>query len=64
MNGNEYSSEKKECELLGEFGILMQVVLGITSFSRLILKRHLEYPKRSLRVYLLDVSKQAFSAGW
>jgi hypothetical protein len=64
MNGNEYSGEKKECELLGEFGILMQVVLGITSFSSLFLKRHLEYPKRSLRVYLLDVSKQAFSAGW
>jgi len=51
------SKEIKECELLGDFGILMQVFLGLTSFSSLFLKRHLEYPKRSFKVYVLDVSK-------
>lgn len=30
----------------------------------LIVKRAFEYPKRSQRIFTLDVSKQAFSAGW
>ena len=67
FNNNPFQieqNEQKECELLGSFGIFMQIILGITSFSSLFLKRHMEYPKRSLRVYFLDVSKQAFSASW
>lgn len=42
----------------------MQVALGFLSFSSLFAKRHFELPKRSLRIFLLDISKQAFSAAW
>jgi len=39
--------QEKECELFGDFGIIVQVVLGVLSFSGLFAKRHFEYPKRS-----------------
>ena len=42
----------------------MQIALGILSFSSLFGKRHFEYPKRSFRIFLLDISKQGASAGW
>ena len=57
-------SEEKECELFDDFGIIMQVGLGLLSFSMLFAKRAYEYPKRSKRIFMLDISKQAFSAGW
>ena len=42
----------------------MQVALGICSFSSLFAKRSFEHPKRSYRIFLLDISKQGLSAGW
>ena len=42
----------------------MQVALGVFSFSGLFIKRNFEYPKRSYRIFLLDISKQGLSAGW
>ena len=56
--------DNEECQIFGDFGIFIQIALGIFSFSMLIVKRNFEYPKRSLRIFTLDVSKQAFSAGW
>ena len=41
----------------------MQIALGVTCFASLFIKRAYEYPKRSLRIFLLDISKQMFSAG-
>lgn len=56
--------DNTECELFGTFGVIVQVLLGILSFSSLFAKRHYEYPKRSYRIFLLDISKQGASAGW
>jgi hypothetical protein len=51
-----------KCELLGMFGFFIQFVLGIVCFSVLVIKRQLESPKRSLIIWLLDISKQGISA--
>lgn len=53
--------DDNKCELFGPFGFFIQFSLGCLSFGSLILKRHLEYPKRSVRIWLLDVSKQGIS---
>jgi hypothetical protein len=42
----------------------MQLGLGLFSFSMLFAKRAFEYPKRSYRIFLLDISKQAMSGLW
>lgn len=42
----------------------MQMVLGILSFSSLLLKRRWEIPKRAWKIFLLDISKQAAQAFW
>jgi len=31
-----FKSTKRECELLGDFGILIQIALGLLSFSSLV----------------------------
>jgi hypothetical protein len=54
----------KECELLDDFAIALQMILGILSFSSLLLKRNWELPKRSKRIFTLDISKQAGQAFW
>jgi hypothetical protein len=54
-----YSEDEfeKECELLDSFAIAMQTLLGILSFASLLLKRKWEIPKRSYRIFMLDISK-------
>ena len=54
-----YSVEdhEKECELLDNFAIVMQTILGILSFASLLLKRRWEIPKRSYKIFMLDISK-------
>ena len=61
-----YSTEdyEKECELLDNFAIAMQTILGILSFASLLLKRKWELPKRSYRIFMLDISKQGCQAFW
>lgn len=54
----------KECELLDNFAIIMQTILGVLSFASLLLKRKWEVPKRSYRIFMLDISKQALQAFW
>jgi hypothetical protein len=49
--------------MLGNFGYLIQFLLGIIAFMILIIKRKYEKPKRPIKVWLLDISKQIFSAG-
>ena len=48
---------EKECELLDNFAIVMQTILGIMSFASLLLKRKWEMPKRSYKIFMLDISK-------
>ncbi|CAI2377660.1 unnamed protein product [Moneuplotes crassus] len=50
-----------ECQILGRFGTMIQIFLGLLSFSVLLVKRYFEDPKRPLIIWLLDTSKQAFS---
>jgi hypothetical protein len=52
---------ESKCELFGPFGFFVQFTLGVISFGTLIIKRQLEYPKRTVRIWLLDVSKQGIS---
>ena len=60
----EAMEHNTECELFGTFGVIVQICLGILSFSSLFAKRHYEYPKRSYNIFLLDISKHGASAGW
>ena len=53
--------EEGKCELLGMFGFFVQFLLGIICFSVLVIKRQLESPKRSIIIWLLDISKQGLS---
>lgn len=58
---NQELLEPHKCQILGNFGTVIQAVLGLVSFSVLLLKRYFEDPKRPLLIWLLDTSKQAFS---
>ncbi|KAJ2493817.1 hypothetical protein IWW37_000203 [Coemansia sp. RSA 2050] len=50
--------EVLNCELVGPFSILVQVLVGTLGFSTLIIKRHFERPRRPWLVWGFDVSKQ------
>lgn len=47
--------------MVGLLGILIQIGLGILSFSVLIIKRFTEKQKRPWRIWILDTSKQIIS---
>lgn len=47
--------------MVGLLGILIQVGLGLLSFSVLIIKRYFEHPKRPWKIWKLDASKQIIS---
>lgn len=49
------------CEMFGITGILVQVLLGVLSFSVLVIKREREMPKRPWKIWAMDTSKQAAS---
>ena len=54
--------EKGDCQIFGAFGIMVQALLGVLSFTSLVVKRYYEERRRSWKIFLLDSSKQAFSA--
>ncbi|CAG9332988.1 unnamed protein product [Blepharisma stoltei] len=51
-----------KCELFGDFGWSMQALLGVISFSFLILKRYLDFERRIWTIWFMDTSKQALSS--
>eukprot|EP00744_Colponema_vietnamica_P010822 GILI01015251.1.p1 GENE.GILI01015251.1~~GILI01015251.1.p1 ORF type:complete len:234 (+),score=60.69 GILI01015251.1:211-912(+) len=51
-----------ECELFGNFGNIVQFILGVTSGAVLVLKRQQEVPRRPWKIWFLDASKQGISA--
>lgn len=54
----------KHCEILGDkFGLLVQGVLFAVVMGTLALKWWLEKPRRQLKVFILDSSKQLVGAG-
>lgn len=54
--------ENVKCELLGPFAILVQSSLGALAILSLFYKRYIERPRRPLKIWLFDVSKQIFGA--
>lgn len=47
-----------ECKLLGSFALLVQGALGLLALSSLVYKRWRETPRRPLKIWFFDVSKQ------
>lgn len=58
--GPKDDEDKKsgECQLLGPFALLIQGALGILALSSLVFKRYRESPRRPLKVWAFDASKQ------
>jgi len=51
-----------ECRLLGPFSLLVQAALGALALVSLVYKRWRERPRRPVKIWLFDVSKQVFGA--
>jgi hypothetical protein len=59
--GQDESNDNKSCSMTGILGILIQVGLGVLSFSVLIIKRFREKPRRTWKIWIFDTSKQLIS---
>lgn len=53
-----FAMEKNECRLLGPFALFVQGALGLLALLSLVFKRWRERPRRPLKVWFFDVSKQ------
>lgn len=53
----------QQCQLFGVFGWGVQCFLAVSCFGSLVYKRFRERPQRAWKIFLMDVSKQAISAG-
>lgn len=51
-----------ECNLLGDFALIVQGALGLLAVSSLAVKRLRESPRRPLKIWFFDVSKQVFGS--
>lgn len=51
-------SKDGECRLLGPFALFVQAGLGVLALSSLVFKRWRERPRRPMKVWFFDVSKQ------
>ncbi|PSN64307.1 hypothetical protein BS50DRAFT_590143 [Corynespora cassiicola Philippines] len=47
-----------ECHLLGDFALFVQGALGLLAVSSLVYKRFRESPRRPIKIWFFDVSKQ------
>lgn len=52
------SLEKNECRLLGPFALVVQGALGVLALLSLVFKRWRERPRRPLKIWFFDISKQ------
>lgn len=50
------------CDFFGTFGIFVQFILSIVSFSALIVKRFQEVPRRPVNVFKFDAAKNGIGA--
>lgn len=55
-------SEEEKCNLVGWLGLASQIGMGFLLLCTMLVKRHLENPRRQWRVFFLDVSKQVLSS--
>ncbi|KAK5012340.1 hypothetical protein LTR16_003657 [Cryomyces antarcticus] len=51
-----------ECRLLGPFALIIQAALGALALLSLVFKRYRERPRRPLKIWWFDVSKQLFGS--
>lgn len=51
-----------ECHLLGKYALIVQGLLGLLAVSSLVFKRFRESPRRPLKIWFFDVSKQVFGS--
>ncbi|KAF2795346.1 hypothetical protein K505DRAFT_324126 [Melanomma pulvis-pyrius CBS 109.77] len=51
-----------ECHLLGSYALLVQGALGLLAVSSLVFKRWRETPRRPLKIWFFDASKQVFGS--
>jgi hypothetical protein len=61
-NPMDGESDKGECNLLGNFALLVQGFLGLLAVSSLAIKRLRESPRRPMKIWFFDVSKQVFGS--
>ncbi|KAH8725522.1 vacuolar membrane protein-domain-containing protein [Phaeosphaeriaceae sp. PMI808] len=61
---NPLDGEKSdgECNLLGDFALLVQGALGLLAVSSLAVKRWREHPRRPVKIWFFDASKQVFGS--
>lgn len=53
-----FAIKKNECRLLGPFALIVQGALGLLALLSLVFKRWRERPRRPLKVWFFDASKQ------
>jgi hypothetical protein len=58
---NNDSESGSHCSIVGLVGIIVQLSLGVLSFSVLIIKRFCENPKRPWKIWRFDTCKQVMS---
>jgi hypothetical protein len=51
-----------ECNLLGDFALIVQGMLGLLAVSSLAVKRWREHPRRPVKIWFFDASKQVFGS--
>lgn len=56
------SDDNGECHLLGPYALIVQGALGLLAVSSLAYKRWRETPRRPLKIWFFDVSKQVFGS--
>ncbi|KAF1963503.1 hypothetical protein CC80DRAFT_587901 [Byssothecium circinans] len=54
--------ESGECHLLGPYALFVQAALGLLAVSSLVIKRLRETPRRPVKIWFFDVSKQVFGS--
>lgn len=57
----EEKTNSSNCSMTGMLGIIIQITLGVLSFSVLIIKRFRESPRRPWKIWIFDTSKQLIS---
>ncbi len=55
-------AENGECRLLGPFALIVQAGLGLLALLSLVWKRYRERPRRPLKIWFFDASKQVFGS--
>lgn len=55
-------AESGQCKLLGPFALFVQAGLGMLALLSLVFKRYRERPRRPVKVWFFDVSKQVVGA--